>query len=156
LPEEVLGALNQAYQMEQQGGMYLTIWYGVYHLPSSRLRYASAGHPPPILVRGPRGQRGEASLLRAHGPILGMLPTVCYRSEECVLAAPARLFLFSDGVYEIHQPDDTMLPFEAFEEVLTRAVPEGVSELDELLRFARHFQGAALLKDDFSIVKLTI
>jgi phosphoserine phosphatase RsbU/P len=59
-PEAVLGSLNQAFQMENQNGLYFTIWYGVYHRPTGTLRYASAGHPPPILVSGAREQRGKA------------------------------------------------------------------------------------------------
>jgi serine phosphatase RsbU (regulator of sigma subunit) len=156
LPEEVLGALNQAYQMDQQGGMYLTIWYGVYHRPTSRLRYASAGHPPPILVNGPTGEAGDTRRLWAQGLILGMLPATRYVSEECTLVAPARLFVFSDGVYEIQRPDDSMVPFETFEEVLTRPVQDGRSELDDLLRFAQEARGTRLLEDDFSILKMTI
>ena len=85
-----------------------------------------------------------------------MLPTTRYVSEECTLVAPARLFVFSDGVYEIHRPDDSMLPFEAFEEVLARPAQDGRSELDELLRFAQEVHGARLLEDDFSILKMTI
>ena len=51
-PEAVLGSLNRAFQMENQNGLYFTIWYGVYHRPTGTLRYASAGHPPPIVVSG--------------------------------------------------------------------------------------------------------
>jgi len=156
LPEAVLGSLNQAYQMDHHDGMYLTIWYGVYHQPTSCLRYASAGHPPPILVNGPGREAGDARRLWAQGLILGMLPTTRYVSEECTLVAPARLFVFSDGAYEIHRPDDSMLAFEAFEEVLTRPVQDGRSELDELLRFAQEVRGTTLLEDDFSILKMTI
>ena len=156
LPEEVLAALNQAYPMEQHNDLYFTIWYGVYHRPTGRLRYASAGHPPPILVNGPSGQPGTANPLPAKGMPVGMMPTTRYRSEECSLVAPARLFLFSDGVYEIHRPDGSMLEEAAFEEVLTRAVADGKSELEELLHFAREAHGAEVLEDDFSIIKMTI
>ena len=85
-----------------------------------------------------------------------MLPNACYSSEECTLVAPARLFLFSDGVYEIQGPDENMLPYSDFEEMLARAVPDGQSELDEILRFAQRVRGATLLEDDFSIVSMTI
>jgi sigma-B regulation protein RsbU (phosphoserine phosphatase) len=155
-PEEVLDALNHAYQMDDHNGMYFTIWYGVYHRPSGRLRYAGAGHPSPILVRGSRGERGEVTSLAAQGPIIGMLPAASFYSDECTLVGPARLFLFSDGVYEIQAPDETMLPFTAFEALLTRGEPDGRSELQELLRFAQQVRGAPLLEDDFSIVRMTI
>jgi serine phosphatase RsbU (regulator of sigma subunit) len=156
LPEAVLDSLNLAFQMDHHDGMYLTIWYGVYHRPTNRLRYASAGHPPPLLVTGATGEAGKVQRLWAQGLILGMLPTTRYVAEECTLAAPARLFVFSDGVYEIHRPDDTMVPFEAFEEVLTRPVQDDRSELDELLRFVQEVRGTTRLEDDFSIVKMTI
>jgi serine phosphatase RsbU (regulator of sigma subunit) len=156
MPEAVLGSLNQAFQMETQNGLYFSIWYGVYHRPTGRLRYASAGHPPPILVSGAREQRGEATLLSAVGCPVGFLPDAPYVSEECTLAGPARLFLFSDGAYEIMRPDGTLLEFEAFEEFLTRAVSEGASELEELLHFARDVHGSEDLDDDFSIIKMTI
>ena len=68
---------------------------------------------------------------------MGLLPTARYESKECTLVGPARLFLFSDGTFEIFRHDGTLLEFEAFQDVLTRAIPEGASELDELLHFAR-------------------
>jgi len=156
MPEMVLSSLNQAFQMETQNGLYFTIWYGVYHRPTGRLRYASAGHPPPILVSGAREQRGEAKALPAVGCPVGFLPDYPYVGEECTLAGPARLFLFSDGVYEIMRPDGTILEFEAFEEVLTRGVPEGASELQDLLHFAQDVNRSEDLGDDFSIIKMTI
>jgi hypothetical protein len=58
--------------------------------------------------------------------------------------------------HEITRPDWTILEFEAFEEILTRAVPEGSSELQELLHFARDVHGSEELDDDFSIIKMTI
>lgn len=155
-PEDVLGALNQIYQMEHQNELYFTIWYGVYHHATGRLRYASAGHPAPILVSGPRGERGAANHLRAQGLPLGMLPNASYQAEEDILVAPSRLFVFSDGVYEISRPDGSLLELATFEDALARAVPDGRSELDDLLHFAWDVRGSTTLEDDFSIIKMTI
>ena len=47
-PEEVLGSLNQAYQMDDHDELYFTIWYGVYH-PRQR--------PPALCERGPSAGR---------------------------------------------------------------------------------------------------
>ena len=84
------------------------------------------------------------------------MPEFPYASEEYALAGPARLFLFSDGAYEISRPDGTLLEYEDFEEVLTRPVPQGSSELQELLLLAREVHGAEELDDDFSIIKMTL
>ena len=115
------------------------------------------GIPPPILVSGAKEQPGKAkSLPEVPGFPVGLLPEAEYESEESTLAGPARLFLFSDGTFEITRPDGTLLEFEAFEEVLTRAVPEGASELEELLHFAQEAHGSENLDDDFSIIKVTL
>jgi serine phosphatase RsbU (regulator of sigma subunit) len=155
-PGEVLSTLNQAYQMESHNDLYFTIWYGVYEPSARRLRYASAGHPSPILVRGERGEGGVTAALRAKGPVLGVMPGVRYRGEECVLDAPASLYVFSDGVYEVTKPDGQMLEFATFEEALARQAPDGSSKLDALLAFAREAHGATTLEDDFSIIEITI
>ncbi len=152
LPEEVLGSLNHAYQTEDHGEQYFTIWYGVYHAPSGHLRYASAGHPAPVLVPGPHGQPGAAFQLSARGPLMGLMPNTRYKSEERILVGPLRLFLFSDGVYEIHRPDGSELDYAAFEQALAAGNPE----LEMTLRFAQNVHGADELEDDFSIVRMTI
>lgn len=156
VPEAVLGSLNQAFQMESQNDLYFTIWYGVYHRPTGRLRYATAGHRSPIMVTGTAEQRSKAKSLPGAGVPVGLLPVASYEGNECTLAGPARLFLFSDGAYEISRPDGTFLEFEAFEDALTRAVPEGASELEELLHFVQSVHGSENLDDDFSIIKMTL
>jgi serine phosphatase RsbU (regulator of sigma subunit) len=155
-PEEVLRALNHAYQMEDQGELYFTMWYGVYHRPSGRLSYASAGHPAALLVTDRMGGTAHATRLRAQGPPVGMLPVASFHGEECGIERPARLYVFSDGVYEVSRPDGVMLESAAFETVLAAGETAGRSELDQLLELARAFRGADTLEDDFSIVKMAV
>jgi serine phosphatase RsbU (regulator of sigma subunit) len=155
-PEAVLGSLNHAFQMEKHGDLYFTIWYGVYHPRSGRLRYASAGHPAPMVVSGPNEARGDVVSLRAQGPPVGLSASARYRSEECRLAGPARLFVFSDGVYEISSTDGSMLGAAAFAEMLARPAPPGASQLTELLRLVREVRGNNVLEDDFSIIRISI
>jgi phosphoserine phosphatase RsbU/P len=156
LPEEVLASLNKIYQMENQNNLYFTIWYGVYHQPTGRLRYASAGHPPPLLFSSTNGERFDVTPLQGSGVPVGMIPNIRYDAEECILSTPARLFLFSDGVFEISRPDGSMVEFAEFQEALSRAVSSGMPEMDELLRLARELHGDSMLEDDFSIIKMTI
>jgi serine phosphatase RsbU (regulator of sigma subunit) len=155
-PAEVLAALNQAYQMERHGELFCTVWYGVYQRGTGSLRYASAGHPPAMLVSGPREAAGDCVPLKASGPSIGISPAARYGDEHCNLQSPARLFVFSDGTYEITRPDGSMLAFSDFTEVLARPVPEGQSELDRLLDFARDMHGPGVLEDDFTIIALAV
>jgi serine phosphatase RsbU (regulator of sigma subunit) len=141
--------------MDSHGQLYFTIWYGVYHRPTGSLRYASAGHPAAMLVNDSARDR-EPKALRSHGPPVGLSPTARYRAEECTLPARSRLFIFSDGVYEISSRDGSMLEWQAFQDVLTQRAQNGESALDRLLRFDREFRGDDTLEDDFSILEMTI
>ncbi|MDM0018768.1 PP2C family protein-serine/threonine phosphatase [Variovorax saccharolyticus] len=151
-PGEVLTALNQAYQMERHGELFSTVWYGVYHRASGRLRYASAGHPPALLVSGD----GEARPLPSSGPCIGISPVARYQEQQCSLPSPARLFVFSDGAYEIHRPDGSLLDYSDFSEILVQPTRDGQSELDRLLHWARETHGDSVLEDDFTIVRMTV
>lgn len=153
-PHAVLNALNQVYQMDRHNNLFFTVWYGVYEPASGRLRYASAGHPAPVVVSvGADGAAG-AQVLAGRGPALGIAPMVRYQGNECVLPQPCRLFLFSDGTFEVERPDGTMLETEAFHQLLCS--PDVTASLHTLLDFARHTRGDETLEDDFSIVKLEL
>jgi len=155
-PAAVLNALNPVYQMDRHNDLYFTIWYGVLHPASGTLRFASAGHPSPLLVKGTSDRHGAVEPLKARGPIMGMTPNARYKSEQCVIEAPARLFVFSDGVFEITRPDGSMLEAETFQELLSRPVDPDLSELERLLKFARETNGNDSLEDDFSVMRLEL
>ena len=147
-PQAVLAALNLVYQMDRHNDLFFTIWYGVYEPATGHLCYASAGHPAPILVQGSSADPADIRELPAKGPALGMLPVARYQGHSCVLPRPSRLFVFSDGTFEIGRTDGTMLDYAAFQQTLASGT------LDELLAFARRTHGQETLEDDFSIMRL--
>ena len=77
-----------------------------------------------------------------------------YETRTCPLDGATRLFLFSDGVFEIGRPDGSMLETEAFQHALCS--PHVTHSLDSLLAFVREVHGEEVLEDDFSIVKLDL
>jgi len=62
-PSRVLFALNNAFQMDQQNGLYFTIWYCVFHKPTRQVRYSGGGHPPAILIDGPSAAETKLTML---------------------------------------------------------------------------------------------
>jgi serine phosphatase RsbU (regulator of sigma subunit) len=152
-PGKVLTALNQAYPMENHNDLYFTIWYGVYDNSTRQLEYASAGHPPAILI-AEEGRRIEK--LKARGSIVGINSYATYQSHVSILPSPSRLFLFSDGTFEIRRPDGSMLDFDEFVAVLAQPAQEGQTELDRVLGFVREARGQESFEDDFSIVKVEV
>ena len=49
-PKEVLETINTILCENQESGHFITAFYGVIHLPSRKMKFASAGHNPPLLI----------------------------------------------------------------------------------------------------------
>ena len=156
LPGQVLGALNNAFQMDQQNGLFFTIWYGVFHKSTRRLDYSGGGHPPALLFNGPVADQSVLEVLEASGPMIGAVPDLEFETASTSLGAYARLFLYSDGVYEIERTDKTMWPFNEFIEFMKQGPHEPVTEskMDRLIAYDREIQGRDEFVDDCSIVEL--
>jgi serine phosphatase RsbU (regulator of sigma subunit) len=152
-PGDVLTALNAIFPMERQNNLFFTIWYGVFCRSTWRLKYASAGHPPALLIHGASDATAKVQQLLGKGPFVGAVPEFVYRSEECTVPCPSRIFVVSDGTYEVQKPDGTMLDFSEFISFLVRPVAAGGSELDRLLELVCDLNGPGPLEDDFSILK---
>jgi len=150
-PGQVLAELAKIYPLDPKTGKYFTIWYGVYHAPSRTLKYSGAGHPPALIVRGDSKIVDE---LPSTGPFIG-IDEMDYENESVKLNPDDRLYLFSDGVYEIRDNQSgNMWSFEDLKELLAEDPPEGMgSPMEYLLKSARNSQGEMVLSDDFAIVE---
>lgn len=149
-PGQVLGALTEAFPMEQQQGKYFTMWYGVYDRRSRRLEYASGGHPPAILI--PAGG-ADPVRLRGRGTPIGM-QACAYESKSCDIPVGSRVYLYSDGIYELFDPSGTLITFTDFLQRLTEAACEDASCLDGLLAKMRAASGDAGFDDDVAVVEV--
>src|SRR5262249_32048223 len=101
-PGQVLGRLNDVFQMDRQDGKYLTIFYGVFHRTDRTLAYSNGGHPPALLFTEPTEAMAALRELGSTDPMVGMLPPgVPFHSARVPLEPHARMLVYSDGTYEI-------------------------------------------------------
>jgi serine phosphatase RsbU (regulator of sigma subunit) len=145
-PASVLSCLNATFPMEKHNDMYFTAWYGVYARSSRTLCYACAGHPPALLIT----PDGATTQLRARGLIVGAFPSATYETESIVAPAGSRLYVFSDGVYEIDRPGKPMMSYQELQLLLNHTKP---GHLDLLVAEIRRQQGSDSFVDDFSIIE---
>ncbi|MEL6940241.1 MAG: SpoIIE family protein phosphatase [Cyanobacteria bacterium J06598_1] len=164
-PESVLKGLNEAFQMNDQNDKYFTIWYGVYNRTNNQLSYASAGHPPALLITPQPSRRSAESSnihleqLRTPGMPIGMMPDSTYQWQRCRVSRNSRLYIFSDGIYEIcpanqatlnHQ---TLLGLDGFTNLLTTLETQKILTLDTLIDEVSAF-GGNQFEDDLSLLEV--
>jgi sigma-B regulation protein RsbU (phosphoserine phosphatase) len=150
-PGSVLTRLNDAFLVDQQGGKYFTIWYGVYHVPTREVRYAGGGHPAALLF-----DPGAVTpaLLHSSGPMPGAVRGLAYETSSLCVAPGARLLVFSDGVYEISRPDGTMSTFGDLLHALEQQADGAVEPLDRVFSRAEALSGGAAFRDDVSLLQV--
>lgn len=94
---DIFTKANQKLCENNDSGMFVTVWMGVLDLETGNLKFANAGHNPPLLLH----KNGKFEYLRTRaGFVLAGMEGVNYRINEITLSAGDRIFLYTDGVTE--------------------------------------------------------
>ena len=94
---EIFTKANEKLCESNESGMFVTAWMGILDLTTGCLKFANAGHNPPLLRRA----GGDFEYLKTRaGFVLAGLSGVKYRAGELTLSPGDRLFLYTDGVTE--------------------------------------------------------
>jgi sigma-B regulation protein RsbU (phosphoserine phosphatase) len=94
--DESLSRINRLIAEQVEPNRFVTLFYGVVDRPSETVRYASAGHNPPLILRAD----GTAVWLHHGGTPLGVVADTKYRAATERFTKGDVLVLYSDGVTE--------------------------------------------------------
>ena len=127
-------------------GMFVTMLVGIYDSNKKEMLLASAGHEPPIIF----SKDGSFTNYTEAGPPLGIMPKTKY-TEHTIPFADSSMYIFTDGITEIKNPDGKMLESEGFQNYIKKYQNTPNNErlktiIDEILSTG-HIQ-----KDDLTIV----
>ncbi len=150
-PGQVLKQLNDSFTMEKHDNKMFTMWYGVFHQPSRTLTWGGGGHPDALLYEP---GSSEPILLASGGPMMGMIEWPEFETFSHVIEFPSRLYLFSDGVHEIHIENGGEWTFAEFIQFMNSPAPAGENKMDHLFHHVQKLSGAKQLSDDFSILEI--
>ena len=150
-PDQTLTCVNRILAEDNERCMFASVFCGVLDVRSGTVRFANAGHTPPVLI-GPDGVR---YLHPKPGFMLGPVADTTYAAERLVLEPGQTLFLYTDGVTEA-----TNERGEAYGESALRDALQRHTQLDPtaLIRFVRtevlaHAAGSPQ-SDDITMVAL--
>jgi sigma-B regulation protein RsbU (phosphoserine phosphatase) len=95
-PRDVCVRLGEALQPRLGPDRFVSFACVVLDPALGTITSASAGHPPPVLLR----EGGVTQPLESGGPVLGIVGAAAYDQSETPLGARDRLLLVTDGVLE--------------------------------------------------------
>ena len=151
----LLHALNELlYTDLNSADLFITMFYLRYNRKTRQLRYSSAGHNPPLLLR----QAAPACVgLDADGLILGVSRHVSFDERQLTLEPGDRLLLYTDGVTDTQNAQGDFFGEGRLCRAFT-ALREHSPEvtLDNLLKELREFRGSGAFVDDISIVAFAL
>jgi serine phosphatase RsbU (regulator of sigma subunit) len=147
-------AIDAAIFEQYPTSRFVTGLIGELELASGRLCWISAGHPPPLLLRG--GQLVKP-LDVTPSPPLGMQLTTSepVKGEEW-LEPGDMLLLYTDGLTEARRPDGELFTVERLGEFIERQAANGLPAPETLrgLREAIIERGEGSLRDDATALLL--
>jgi sigma-B regulation protein RsbU (phosphoserine phosphatase) len=147
-PADLLIQLNDEICETISRGMFVTMLIGIYDSNTKELLLANAGHEPPIILN----DKNEFSNFNEAGPPLGIIKKTKYQ-EYKVKFENSSMYIFTDGITEIKNPQGEELGSEGFQNYITKFKDKPNNERLKLIidnvMSAKYKQ-----KDDLTIVVL--
>ena len=147
---DIFTKANEKLCENNESGMFVTAWMGILDLQTGNVKFANAGHNPPILKR----VDGSFEYLKTRaGFVLAGMEGVNYRIGEFTFNEGDRLFLYTDGVPEATNVENKLY---GEERLLTFMNENASMEATELLPALKenidNFVGEAPQFDDITML----
>ena len=94
--------------------------------------------------------------LESQNPGVGMFDLDEFEQQSMIIPPDSRIFLCSDGAFEIHKQNGGMWTFREFMQFMAQPDDGEDNVLDRLILHVRTLKGGDVLDDDFSIMDLRI
>ncbi|ASB90941.1 PP2C family protein-serine/threonine phosphatase [Bacillus sonorensis] len=149
-PSQVLKSLNRVVEQNVDPSMFITMFYGNYHLEKHLFTFASAGHEPGFYYNCREDKFRD---LKGKGLVLGISSDYEYEQYEQKLDIGDMIILFSDGVTEC-RTETGFLERSDLQNMISVHMGEPAQQMaeniyDSLLKL-QDFQ----LHDDFTLIVL--
>jgi phosphoserine phosphatase RsbU/P len=104
-PSEIVKILNQSLSQGNDSSMFVTFFIGIINVETGHLKYANAGHNPPVIIHSD----GTIEMFEITKNIpIGLFEDYEYEEKERTLAKNDRLFLYTDGITEAENWDQEL------------------------------------------------
>lgn len=154
-PAEVLKIVNNRLCENNEVGMFVTCFLGIFDIKSGEFIYANAGHNPPFLYRN--SKKNCVVITSPHGLVLGGTPNISYLQSKIYLYPGDFLFLYTDGVTEASNKKGRLFSQQKLEEIVNSCGKKNISIKDlifDIKSEINEFVGKAAISDDITMLAL--
>ncbi len=155
-PASLLAEINQDMAGEIKKGMFISAIYGVIDLRTFTIRFARAGHNPPLLFRQRDFSLAE---ITPAGIALGLgdptLFGMILEDTEVVLNPGDTMTFYTDGVTEAENSEGQEYGLQAFMDAIRRSARQGARGiLEHVAHHLTRFSAGAPQQDDITMLIL--
>lgn len=142
-PGTILGRFNLSFlKASADPGAFISIFVGLLDEREMTLRYASAGHGPAYLRRGPQIEQ-----LPVTGPLVGLMSTDEFQTRELPLEPGDLLVLATDGLTEARDASGISLGDAGAMRLIREGFDEPQELADELVSEVTRYVGGRIADD---------
>ena len=148
-PADALGRVNGILVRERMTPLFVTAALLVVDTASGKIRFASAGHEPPLVARF----RGGIDALDVPGPILGAFGDATFDEGTAELRRGDALLLYTDGLTEARDVERRFYGEDRLLETLGAVCGKAAEEIKQtIVDDAHRFRGSADAHDDLTLL----
>jgi sigma-B regulation protein RsbU (phosphoserine phosphatase) len=150
-PADLITRLNVQVCRHAPPSRFITLFYAVYQPLTGELTYVSAGHMPPLVLRGD----GRCERLADGGIALGMFERSTYTTGHAVLQPEDVIAVYSDGITEAENPAGRPFDEIGLESALKSSRRNSLSEVGAaVVRAVERHTDDTRFADDLTILLL--
>ena len=154
-PAEIATRMNAELSINNEMGMFVTMFICMYDLKQGRLEYCNAGHNPPIIGNA-EGQYAFLDVKEANAPI-GLWPDLEYVGEEMDLPSGSMMLLYTDGLNEAENCQQEQYGEDRIIQLVTSLSASSSRDIIEALKAdTDRFRDGAEQNDDLTMLAFRV
>jgi sigma-B regulation protein RsbU (phosphoserine phosphatase) len=148
-PAGIMDYVEREFQSVFKGHSFMTAGCVALSPDLGSVTFCGAGQPPLLIAR----RDGQVESMRSARPPLGLNKAAHSIEESCELEAGEGILLYTDGLYEMHNPDGERLGHEALARLLPPLGGQTATEwLEAITERAAAYANSVSFPDDIAAV----
>jgi len=151
-PSKILSEVNEQLAKDNESSMFVTYYLCRLQLSTGELEFCNAGHNPPVYIGNDQFMK---ELSKLHGPPLGTVEGLVYKSGKLKMSPNEQIILFTDGITEALNANNQLYSESNLSDRDIKLESDSSSHsLEVLFEDVRKFRGKTQQSDDMTALSL--